>query len=496
MKSHWNLNANRIFLFRSLKQDGCAGFFKRSIRKSRLYRCKVDKNSDSDLCPMDKTRRNQCRACRLQKCIEAGMNKEAVQHERGPRSSTIRKQMAAMLNENLLAGSPALHPAAIYLSQQGLLHNNLFQQHQQAAVQAAVAAANPQTSPHSPFASVSSTGSSNSLHLFNPLTGNNSPLNALQSQPPIDYNSLMNGSQLNNLSNLNSNMNSISNLNNQTPATQSATSQPSPIITSMSSSLHSNSSPHFSAKDLLSKDLLTNPAPFGSLLSNPWTAPPSQPAATSAQDTFANLFANQQLLNLFHMTRTAAANHSSSTGPLPSPYYNFMNLPVGSPFLPFPSSSTRSSSLIGGSSNNATSLPSDQSMASHFHNSFASSLQNSLTNSLTSSLTSSLPANSSTPFSLSNLFSNHPNLSSIAGLSSSNNQTSINNNSNNSSSSNSSNGSLSNSLKPERKLESSSSLLLQNLGSLTGSLASPNICCPTPKYAHNTLPGNMLNLCN
>ncbi|EDV90592.1 protein tailless [Drosophila grimshawi] len=87
--------------------DGCAGFFKRSIRRSRQYVCKSQKQG---LCVVDKTHRNQCRACRLRKCFEVGMNKDAVQHERGPRNSTLRRHMAMYKDAMLGAELPQIPP--------------------------------------------------------------------------------------------------------------------------------------------------------------------------------------------------------------------------------------------------------------------------------------------------------------------------------------------------------------------------------------------------
>ncbi|KAF8569845.1 hypothetical protein P879_00899 [Paragonimus westermani] len=78
--------------------DGCAGFFKRSIRRNRQYACKnrsvTGTKTQPGSCRIDKSHRNQCRACRLKKCLEVGMNRDAVQHERGPRNSTLRHQVA------------------------------------------------------------------------------------------------------------------------------------------------------------------------------------------------------------------------------------------------------------------------------------------------------------------------------------------------------------------------------------------------------------------
>ncbi|KAK6471338.1 nuclear receptor ROR-alpha A-like isoform X3 [Huso huso] len=57
--------------------EGCKGFFRRSQQASVSYSCSRQKS-----CVIDRTSRNRCQHCRLQKCVATGMSRDAVKFGR------------------------------------------------------------------------------------------------------------------------------------------------------------------------------------------------------------------------------------------------------------------------------------------------------------------------------------------------------------------------------------------------------------------------------
>ncbi|XP_023841388.1 bile acid receptor isoform X3 [Salvelinus sp. IW2-2015] len=72
--------------YNALTCEGCKGFFRRSITKKAVYKCK-----NGGTCEMDMYMRRKCQECRLRKCKEMGMLAECLLTEIQCKSKRLRK---------------------------------------------------------------------------------------------------------------------------------------------------------------------------------------------------------------------------------------------------------------------------------------------------------------------------------------------------------------------------------------------------------------------
>ncbi|XP_068133081.1 bile acid receptor [Hyperolius riggenbachi] len=74
--------------YNALTCEGCKGFFRRSITKNAIYKCKNGGN-----CEMDMYMRRKCQECRLRKCKQMGMLAECLLTEIQCKSKRLRKHV-------------------------------------------------------------------------------------------------------------------------------------------------------------------------------------------------------------------------------------------------------------------------------------------------------------------------------------------------------------------------------------------------------------------
>ncbi|XP_052804894.1 retinoic acid receptor RXR-alpha-B-like [Mya arenaria] len=92
-----------------LSCEGCKGFFKRSVQKNLQYTCK-----GNGTCVVNKATRNNCQFCRFHKCMQLGMQREAVREDRSPGGKQRVKRMKVEgegeATQNVSTPSKSLEP--------------------------------------------------------------------------------------------------------------------------------------------------------------------------------------------------------------------------------------------------------------------------------------------------------------------------------------------------------------------------------------------------
>jgi nuclear factor 4 len=101
---------------------GCKGFFRRTIRAKQSYSCRFEQR-----CMIDKDQRNACRACRFQRCLEVGMEPEAIRPDRdvigkqkNPRKRKLKREenncLPSPTDENIDHSFRYMEPSEIILN--------------------------------------------------------------------------------------------------------------------------------------------------------------------------------------------------------------------------------------------------------------------------------------------------------------------------------------------------------------------------------------------
>ncbi|XP_022079161.1 nuclear receptor subfamily 1 group D member 2-like [Acanthaster planci] len=70
--------------------EGCKGFFRRTVQQNLTYRPCLN----ADQCEIKRSSRNQCQSCRLKKCIDMGMSRNAVRFGRMSKKEKAKLQAA------------------------------------------------------------------------------------------------------------------------------------------------------------------------------------------------------------------------------------------------------------------------------------------------------------------------------------------------------------------------------------------------------------------